>query len=227
MLDHGHFVLFFDCELHLAHLERLLELVALRLQVLPSLLLLPSCLVALVEVAPQVLYLFLLLPEDLSQLVCRVLHVLKHIGELVHRLGGLIEHVPPRIVVQVQLVYLLLMAVDFTLGLLDLLLHVLSFKLRRAPLLVHDINGLLLTSQLPIDILQLAAQTLCNLGLGGDSLLQLLVLHHLLRGGTSQVRHLGVQLALQIVQANILMLLLLIALIKLNSASFKSLMLYH
>ena len=84
MLEHGYFVFFLDGELHLAHLESLLELVALRLQVLPSLLFLPTSLVALVEIASQVLDFLLLVPENLPKFVSRMLHVLKHIGKLVH-----------------------------------------------------------------------------------------------------------------------------------------------
>ena len=84
VLQNGHLVLLFDGQLHLAHLQGFLELVALRLQVLPPLFLLPPGLVTLIQIASQVLNLLLLLPEDLSELVCRMLHVLQHVGQLVH-----------------------------------------------------------------------------------------------------------------------------------------------
>ena len=85
MLQHGHFIFFFNCQLHLAHLESFLELMALALQVLPSLLLLSASLITLVQVSSQVLYLLLLLPENLPKFVCCVAHVLEHVGEFIHR----------------------------------------------------------------------------------------------------------------------------------------------
>ena len=91
------------------------------------------------------------------------------------------------------------MPIYFTLCLVDFILNVLGFKLSCTTLLVHDIDGLLLTPELPIDVLKLSTQSLGHLSLCSDTLLQLFVLHHLLRGGTAQVRHLRVQLALQIV----------------------------
>ena len=48
VFEDGNLILFFNSELHLAHLKSFLKLVAFRLQVLPPLLLLSSRLVALV-----------------------------------------------------------------------------------------------------------------------------------------------------------------------------------
>ena len=84
VLEDGHFVFFLDGQLHFSHLQGLLKLMALRLQVLPSFLFLASSLVTLVQIATQILNLLLLLPEDLSQLIRRMPHVLQHVCKLVH-----------------------------------------------------------------------------------------------------------------------------------------------
>ena len=90
MLEDGHLVFFLDGKLHFSHLQRLLKLTALRLQVLPSFLFLASSLIALIQIATQILDLLLLLPEDLSQLIRSVPHVLQHVCKLVHGLRSLI-----------------------------------------------------------------------------------------------------------------------------------------
>ena len=73
-------------------------------------------------------------------------HVLQHVAQLLHRLTCLIEDVPASIVVQIELVDLLLSSVDFTLRLLQLLKHVLSFELCGPSLVFNDVDGGLLIS---------------------------------------------------------------------------------
>ena len=105
------------------------------------------------------------------------------------------------------------MRIYFPFRLLCLLRDVLGFQLDRSPLLIHNVDRLLLASNLAIHVLELAAKPLRHLSFGGHSLLQVLVLHHLFGCGASEVCHLRVQFTLQIVEANVLMLLLLVSLL--------------
>ena len=105
------------------------------------------------------------------------------------------------------------MRIDFPFRLLYLLRDILGFQLGRPPLLIHNVDSLLFTSNLAVHVLELAAKPLRHLRFGGHSLLQVLVLHHLFGCGASEVCHLRVQFTLQIVQTNILMLLLLVSLL--------------
>ena len=129
---------------------------------------------------PQILNLLLLLPKDLPKLICGVTHVLKHLAEFVHRLGCLIKDSSSRLVVHLELVDLLPAVVDLPISVLNLGKYVLGFELRRPPLLIHDLDRLLLVLDLPIDVLKLTTQPLRNLRLLQHPCLQLLVLHHLL-----------------------------------------------
>ena len=80
MLEDCHFVFFLNSKFHFSDLESLFKLTGLGLEVLPSALFLPSSLITLIQVTTQVLYLLLLLPEYLTELVCGVPHVLKHVS---------------------------------------------------------------------------------------------------------------------------------------------------
>ena len=72
------------------------------------------------------------------------------------------------------------MAINVPFGLLDLRVDILGFQLCGPPLLVHDIHYLLLILDLAIDVFELATETLRDLVLLSDPLLQLFVLHHLI-----------------------------------------------
>ena len=80
MLKDCHFVFFFDSQFHFSDLEGLFKLAGLGLKVLPSSLFLSSGLITLIQITTQVLYLLLLLPENLSELISSVPHVLKHVS---------------------------------------------------------------------------------------------------------------------------------------------------
>jgi len=126
------------------------------LQVLPPFFLLSPGLITLVEIPAKVLDFFLLFPENLTKLVSGVTHVLEHQTELIHRLSCLIENLSSGRVVQVQLVDLLAEDVDFPLVLLNFLKCVLSLQLCCPSFLVHDVDSLLFSPNLPIDIFYLA-----------------------------------------------------------------------
>lgn len=80
VFQNGHLIFFFDSKLHLSDLECFLEVMGLSLQVLAPLLFLSPGLVALVQVSAEVLNLLLLLPEDLSEFVRGMSHVLQHVA---------------------------------------------------------------------------------------------------------------------------------------------------
>ena len=139
VFQNGHFVFLLDSQLHLAHLQSLLKGGLLRLEVDAALFLLASGLIALVQIVMQVLNLLLLLPEDLSELVRCVTHVLQHVAQFSHGFCRLVEHLSASCVVQAQLVDLLAMSVDFALVLLDSAQHVLRLQLGRAPLVLNHV----------------------------------------------------------------------------------------
>ena len=80
MLKDCHFIFFLNSKFHFSDLKGLFKLAGLGLEVLPSALFLPSSLITLIQVTTQVLYLLLLLPEYLTELVGCVPHVLKHVS---------------------------------------------------------------------------------------------------------------------------------------------------
>ena len=80
MLQDGHFVFLFYGQLHFSNLEGLFKLVRLRLKLLPPPLFLSPRLITLIQITTQILYLLLLLPEYLTELVGGVPHVLEHIS---------------------------------------------------------------------------------------------------------------------------------------------------
>ena len=96
---------------------------------------------------------------------------------------------------------------------LNLLLNVLRFKLGSSAFLVHDIDGLLFAPSLPIDVLELTTETLRHLSLSTDHPLKLLILHHLIGGGSTKVCHLRMELTFKVVQSDILVLLFLVPLV--------------
>ena len=81
--DH-HFIVLLHGQFHFPDFEQALELVALLLQIVPALLLLPPRLVTLVKISPQVLNLSVLLVVDGAELLGGHFHVLEHLDELVH-----------------------------------------------------------------------------------------------------------------------------------------------
>ena len=185
VFQYRYFIFLLHSKFHFAHLQRLLKFVTLRLQVLPPLLLLSPCLITLIKVTSQVLGFLLLLPENLSKFVSSMSHVLQHVSKFIHWFWGLIEHVPSCTIIQIELINLLLVRIDLSLSPFNLLLHILCFKFRCTALLIHDVHCLLLVADLTVDVLELAAKPLRHLRLCCHSLLELLVLHHLLRGGTT------------------------------------------
>ena len=80
---------------------------------------------------------------------------------------------------------------------------------------------------LAVDVFELASEPLRHLVLLGNSLLQLFVLHHLIRGRASEVGDLGMQLTFKVIHTDILMLLSLILLLKLDSPALEPLVLNH
>ena len=89
-----------------------------------------------------------------------------------------------------------------------------GLKLNGSPFLLHDIDSLLLGAQLAINVIDLATKPLRNLLLLHETLLQGLVLDHLVRGAAAKVSDLRVQLTLQIVQPDILVLHLVVLVLK-------------
>ena len=164
----------------------------------------------------QVLDLLLLLPEDLAQLVRSKAHVLQHLTKLVHRVGRLVKHITPGLVIELKLIDLLAMRVDVTLVLLDFVHHVLGLQFGGAALLVHDLDCLLLCLDLAVDVLELAAQPLRSLLLCLESGLKLLVLHHLIARGATIGTHLRVEFALEVVEADVFLLLFLVLLVQVS-----------
>ena len=80
MLKDCHFIFFLDSQFHFSDLESLFKLAGLGLEVLPSSLFLSSSLITLIQISTQVLYLLLLLPENLTKFVSGVPHVLEHVS---------------------------------------------------------------------------------------------------------------------------------------------------
>ena len=186
---------------------------ALILQVIPPLLLLSSRLIALVKVPSQILNFLILLMVDCSELIGGKFHILQHLGQLVHTIRSLTEHISASLVIQGDLGDCALDIVQVAIVLLRPRGYILLLQLHSAPFLVHGVASMLLRPYLTVRVLQLAPQALRDLVLLAEARVEPLILHHLLRCARAQIGHLGVQLALQIVQPDILLLLLLVALL--------------
>ena len=73
---------------------------ALVLQVIPPLLLLPSRLITLVKVSPQILDFLILLMMNRSELIRSKFHILKHRRQLIHTVSRLSKHISASLVIQ-------------------------------------------------------------------------------------------------------------------------------
>ena len=119
------------------------------------------------------------------------------------------------------------MVVNFSFSLFDFRVDVLGLQLCGPPLLVHNIHYLLFVLDLAVDVFELASEPLRDLVLLGNSLFQLFVLHHLVGCGPSEVGDLSVQLTFKVIHTDILVLLSLVLLFKLDSPALEPLVLNH
>ena len=213
MSQNCHFILFLNGEFHFADIQYALQLMALVLQVIPPLLLLPSRLITLVKVSPQILDFLILLMVDRSELISGKFHILQHCRQLIHTVSSLSKHISASLVIQGYLGHCALDIVQVAIVLFRPCSHILVLQLHSPPFLIHGVASMLLRPYLTVRVLQLAPKALRDLVLLAEARVEPLVLHHLIRCARAQIGHLRVQLALQIVQPDVLLLLLLVALL--------------
>ena len=139
----------------------------------------------------------------------------------------MIEDLAPCVVVQIELINLLTVVVNVPFGLFDFRVDVLGLQLCGPPLLIHDIHYLLFVLDLAVDVFELTSEPLRDLVLLNDPLLQLFVLHHLIRSGASEVGNLRMQFTFKVIHTDILMLLSLVLLLKFDSPALEPLVLNH
>ena len=139
----------------------------------------------------------------------------------------MIKDLAPCVIIQIELINLLTVVVNVPFGLLDFRVDVLGLQLCGPPLLIHDIHYLLFVLDLAVDVFELASEPLRDLVLLNDPLLQLFVLHHLIRSRASEVGDLRMQFTFKVIHTDVLMLLSLVLLLKFNSPALEPLVLNH
>ena len=137
----------------------------------------------------------------------------------------MIKDLAPCVIIQIELINLLTVVVNVPFGLFDFRVDVLGLQLCGPPLLIHDIHYLLFVLDLAVDVFELASEPLRDLVLLNDPLLQLFVLHHLIRSRASEVGNLGMQFTFKVIHTDVLMLLSLVLLLKFNSPALEPLVL--